>query len=860
LVRQDRLGLISRPSLPLWVLVGGLVVGIAAAWMVRLSQVSRARVRFGVAVAESRDRLDQRLRDCEDLIRGVRGLAQAQGGVDRARFKAFLESMEIESRYPGLLGVTYGVPVPPRDRDRVLKTLRSQQERPELEVYPGWGFEQDAVVLYAEPLASNLRVLGFNSGSSPNQWQSLAEARDSGQIQASPAIKVAQAPEGGPGLVLRLAIYDRSSVPPSLEARRRAFSGYVNAVFLIHELARGAFARAASDGVSLSLTDTSDASAAFLKGGRDGGGRWWHRFAPEGFSALENLAVGGRSWQLGFTADRSFYQPGEVAYPWITLVAWGLIGGLLASLLRAVGRTGQRAQELAKRMTETSRRNEARLQAITRVMPDAILVLDGEGRYREVLTQDPSRLAAPPEHLIGRTVAEVLSPELADLVMKTIGQVLEDQGVHALEYSLETQKGILRFDARVAPMESGFEDQPCVLWVARDVTERDSQQMALRQAQKLESLGVLAGGIAHDFNNLLAAIQGHLSLGRLAVEDGRDPSHNLERMEASIQRAADLARQLLAYSGHGSFQIQALDINAVVREMSGLLSVSRSKLVALEVDLQEGLPAIRADRVQLQQVVMNLVTNASEAIGERPGVVTLRTSRSRFGPWVLEQRMAGQGLEPGEFVTLQVQDNGSGMPEEVLDRIFDPFFTTKPTGRGLGLSAIRGILRAHRAGIEITSRLGEGTTITLHFPMTEETHDPGEEGAAAATPVKAFTGILLLAEDEPVIRDLSTQMAERLGFQVLGAEDGEVAWEAFQARESEITAVVLDLTMPRRGGAEVYALIRERAPRLPILLCSGYSKEAIPEALGPDEPRGFLQKPFTYAQFETALRGLLKQG
>jgi CheY-like chemotaxis protein len=373
----------------------------------------------------------------------------------------------------------------------------------------------------------------------------------------------------------------------------------------------------------------------------------------------------------------------------------------------------------------------------------------------------------------------------------------------------------------------------------------------------MESLGVLAGGIAHDFNNLLTAARGHLSLARLALAEAADPARHLDHAEASIGLAADLARQLLAYSGRPSFAMHPLDLNQLIRSMASLLGVSRSKLAHLEVDLEADLPCIQADRTQIQQVIMNLVTNASEAIGARPGRIRLRTWLNQLDPETLDQRLAGQSLRPGPFVTLAVGDDGSGMGPEVLERIFDPFFTTKATGHGLGLSAIRGILSTHHAGIEVDSAPGAGTTVTLHFPAVEA-RPADEPEADAAAPVGAFGGgTLLLAEDEQVIRDLTTEMAERLGFQVLSAEDGEAAWQLFQAHQEQIRLAVLDLTMPRRSGAELYRLIRQRHPRLPILLCSGYSREAVPEAQGPTEPRTFLQKPFTFQQLGTALRELL---
>jgi len=841
------------------ILLVGFLTTVVAALGARATQISRARARFEAANFEARGRLENRLRDCEDLLLGIRGIAQAQDGLDRTRYKTYLEAMDLGHRYPALLGASYGVPVPPAEREAVLARLRREHGRPELAIRPGWGFELDAIVLFSEPEAANLKVLGFNSGSSPEQGDSLRAARDTGQFQASPAMPLAQAPEAGPGLVLRLAVYRGGRVPSTLEARRAAFSGYVNCAFLLRELADDSLVRLARDEIRMRLTDLTDPAApnTFLEAGGDQSPRWWHQFGPGPLRRVEALEVDGRKWTMEFQSGPAFFHVGEVAFPWLIFLLGVQTTLLLAALVRSVSLMGQRARKLAEEMTAELHLSESRLRAITRVMPDAILVLDAEGRYLEILTSDDAQLAAPPSKLLGRTVDAFLEPQLVKAVHETIRRALAERQIQSLEYALDTPKGHLRFEARVAPMDVEIEGRPCVIWVARDITERHAQEEALLQTQKLESLGLLAGGIAHDFNNLLAAIQGHLNLAQLVIEEGGDPSEHFVRMNTSIRRAADLARQLLAYSGRGAFQVELVDLNILVGEMAELLAVSRSKKVELAVHLRPKLPPIQGDRVQLQQVVMNLVMNASEAFNGQTGVVELATDVEHLDDSSLGPKMLGEGLQAGDYVTLRVQDQGCGMEPEVLARIFDPFFTTKPMGRGLGLSAMRGILRAHGAGIEIHSQPGEGTRIKLYFPVSPA----GAEGAEAAEALEAggtaLSGTILLAEDETILREIVREMVERLGFSVVEASDGEEAWEHFRREPTRFRAVVLDLTMPRRGGLEVYALIRNEAPNLPVVLCSGYSHDEIPEPRDSEEPRAFLQKPFTFRQFEAALRDVL---
>ena len=824
----------------------------------RFLSTSRARIRFEEAASKSQRLLEDRLRDGEDLLRGVRGFANAHGTLDRASYRAYMNALDLKTRLPGLLGVTYGVPVPPEQRQAILQWLARQYPQDPPKIHPGWGEGTACIAVLGEPETDNTQAIGFNSLSLPEQRTSLERARDSGLLEASAPMTIAQAPGNGPGVVLRLAIYRPNAPTNTIAERREAFVGYANAVFLMRQLSAEASDRAAEDDIAFKLSDITDSatSTPFLVGGTQtqaSSGHWLGLWLPK---IRRGFQIGNRQWELRFSAGRPFFQISEIALPWTVGLGGLLVTMLLAALVQSISLMEKRARRLAGRMTEELKRSESRLRAIARIVPDLMLVLDSEGRYLEILTQDESQLAAGRNQLLGQKVDEVLPPDLANQVTAVVQKALAEHQVQSLEYSLEAMKGMLRFEARIAPMDVEIDGHPCVLWVARDVTEQRTHEELLRQTQKLESLGVLAGGIAHDFNNLLTAIRGRLGLGMQALEDGNSPLHHLERMDASIQRAADLAQQLLAYSGHGAFRVEPVDLNTLVNEMNELLGISKSKKVHLNVRLQDALPKIQGDRVQLQQVVMNLLTNASEAIGDQPGLVELRTGEIHLEMSEIEQRMPGQGLQAGRFVTLCVQDDGCGMTPEVLSRIFDPFFSTKPSGRGLGLSAMRGILQAHHAGLEIHSKPGEGTALHLFFPASDLTPQP--ETATKTTPRAIDSGgLILLAEDEPCIRETSRMMAERMGFQVIEAKDGEEAWSLFQSHRDELRLVILDLTMPRRGGAEVYQLIRKQSETIPILLCSGYSRDALPGKRDPLEPREFLQKPFSSQDFEAAIRDLL---
>ncbi|HZU53826.1 MAG TPA: PAS domain S-box protein [Holophagaceae bacterium] len=399
--------------------------------------------------------------------------------------------------------------------------------------------------------------------------------------------------------------------------------------------------------------------------------------------------------------------------------------------------------------------------------------------------------------------------------------------------------------------------QNIMVAMARDISERLATERALQQSQKLESLGILAGGIAHDFNNLLTAMMGNLSLAQLKSHASSPSWPYLDALEKTLQKAADLTRQMLAYSGKGRFVTKVVDLNEAVEEMTHLLSVSISKNISLRFDLGKGLPPLEADPVQLQQVVMNLVTNASDAIGDKEGAIRIATSLVELEPGRIAQDFPSQAVEPGPHLILEVTDTGCGMDGVTLQRIFEPFFTTKVKGRGLGLSAMLGILRGHRAGIRITSTPGQGTAFRIYFPA--KTGAVAEEPALAPSLDLQPSGAALVVDDEPGIRESAVELLRILGFStVFEASDGAEALEIFKARSREISLVFMDLTMPRMNGREAFRALRAIDPAIPVILSSGFDEEA--GLAGDERPSAFLQKPYRFAQLRSTVMQALHKG
>ncbi len=387
--------------------------------------------------------------------------------------------------------------------------------------------------------------------------------------------------------------------------------------------------------------------------------------------------------------------------------------------------------------------------------------------------------------------------------------------------------------------------------------ERLRVEKKLQEAQKLESLGVLAGGIAHDFNNLLTGVLGTASLARMEVSATSPMLPYLDDIEEAATRAADLCKQMLAYAGKGRFVIQDLDLSALVAETAHLLQSSVGKGVALEMDLAAGLPAVSGDATQLRQIVMNLVFNGAEAIGQRSGVVKVSTGLMHADRAWLDDSPVAAELPEGDYLRLEVSDTGSGMTAETLARIFDPFFTTKFTGRGLGLAALLGIVRGHGGTLKVSSEPGRGTVFTILLPRA----------AGPVTPCSApepepdswrGSGTVLLVDDEPTVRATAGRMLESIGFTVVTANDGREAVERFRADAADIRVVLLDLTMPHLDGEGAFREMRLVDPDVRVLLMSGYNEqEAMSRFIGKGLA-GFLQKPFKVGSLRARLREILQ--
>jgi PAS domain S-box-containing protein len=539
-------------------------------------------------------------------------------------------------------------------------------------------------------------------------------------------------------------------------------------------------------------------------------------------------------------------------------------------LLQTVGANINSVIERARLYT-TVRESEQKYRSVMDTIQEVVFQTDAAGIW--------TFLNPAWTEITGFSVAETLGrpwaafvhtddhPQAYVLLSQLLGRARTE--AHG-EIRLSTRAGAIRWIEFFARITFGHDDQ--VLGISGmliDITGRkaaDAERKALEhkllETQKLESLGVLAGGIAHDFNNLLMAILGNAELAMLDLPL-QSPAHTwLARIELAARRAAELTSQMLAYAGKGRMVIEQFGLNVLVEEITALLDVSIPKTTTLRYLLAAQLPLIAGDATQIRQVIMNLVINAAEAVGAAPSTIAIATGVRHVDRRYFASTRLAPDLPAGEYVFLEVVDNGSGMSAETLAKIFDPFFTTKFTGRGLGLAAVLGIVRGHGGALKVTSALGQGTTFTILFPAVLADHaaaEPQERVDISASPPAAPADVpallLLVIDDEESVRSVAARILERFGFSVITAADGRAGVDLFRDHADTIAVVLLDLTMPQLDGEQTLRAIRAIRPDARVVIMSGYDPQSLTERFAGLGPAGFLQKPF----HPTALQKTINQ-
>ena len=503
-----------------------------------------------------------------------------------------------------------------------------------------------------------------------------------------------------------------------------------------------------------------------------------------------------------------------------------------------------------QRAVDALRASEERHRSVVEHLREVVFQTDLDDRWTFLNPSWESITGHPVAQTLGRPFLDFVEPEDHPAVLEARARLLSGEVTEArLQLRCLTRAGTHRWVEACCSLARGPGGAPRGrAGTLTDVTEQRALARALEEAearlwetQRQESLVAMAGGIAHDFNNLLMGVLGNagVALSSLGAESPVRPA--LEDVVLAARRAADLTRQLVAYTGRSSLSRQALDLSALVQESARLLATVISRRATLTLDCPAGLPPVQGDATQLRQVAMNLLTNASDALGDHTGTIVLRTEHLEVGAALLARAVPGHGLRAGPCVSLTVRDSGAGMAEATRRRIFDPFFTTKFPGRGLGLAAVLGIVRAHQGAILVDSVPGEGTVLQVLLPEAQGPVVSAASPAPEQAPPATRTRTVLVVDDEPMVRNASGRILLHAGYQVLYAEHGRRALELLQQQAGAVDAVLLDLTMPELSGEDTLVRIQARWPGLPVVLSSGYP----PEGERPPGAVAFVQKPYS---------------
>jgi len=502
------------------------------------------------------------------------------------------------------------------------------------------------------------------------------------------------------------------------------------------------------------------------------------------------------------------------------------------------------------------------IQAIVKYAADGIITMTQEGLIDSVNPALCDIFAYDEHELLGQPMTMLMPESYRDGLTQDLSGYLtrpDADPVHLLSTELEG----LRKSGDVFPLALNLNEmhvggEVYFLGSIRDIGIEQIKREKLEHTQRLESLGVLAGGIAHDFNNLLTAILGNAALARSRMDRNSPAIEMLANIEKSSERAAALCKQMLAYSGKGKFIVESLNLTDMIEEMVNLLEVSIQKNVIMRLDLSEQLLPIEADVAQMQQVIMNLVINASEAIENKSGIITIHTGVVAIDEAYIQTIYMDENLSAGRYVVVEISDTGCGMDKDTQKRMFDPFFTTKFTGRGLGMSAILGIVRGHKGAIKVYSELGKGTTFKVLFPCSDCIAVEQKEISEIAVRPQGW-GMVLIVDDEETIREIASVILEDVGFSVLTAQDGEDGVAMFRQHQSEIRAVLLDMTMPRLNGAEAFREIRMIDPNVKVVLSSGYNEQDATNRFAGKGLAGFIQKPYSPEALQTMMLDILSE-
>jgi len=832
----------------------------------------------------------------EDALFGLTALFMLGADISPAEFNR--SARRLEEHTPGALAIEW-VPFVPAAERAGLEAALADHYRP----HPFEFIERDAAgnsrragdrpaylpICYIYPRTGNERAFGYDLLTGPTR-SSLDQARANGKLTLTGQVHLVQEPADRLGIIMAMPAFR-----PGTDGSPPVFAGFVQMVFRTHDLLERTRTIHPDTMLDMFFLDASETDPALrLLYYRPAVDQAQPLSVPteaefrQGVSREQTIPIGRRDWRVLYRPRAGWFEEQNTTLPWvrtggvimITLLLTGLVHTLgrrteniereVAARTDELRRTQQLLREDIRRRTETERAlkaSERRMQDILDHSPNSIFVKDLEGKYVLVNRQYERMWGRTGEEIRGRNDAGLFPPEVAAAHRTTDQQALDAGDVIKFEVTVDLPTGTPATTHLVHkfPLRDAEGRIYGLCGISTDITDRkqaEADKLAfernLLQTQKLESLGVLAGGIAHDFNNILTSVLGNASLARQVLAPDEASQKYLHQIENAARRAAALCAHMLTYAGKGKLAANRTDLNRLVQDTCSLLKVSIDKNCSLHLVPASDLPPVLADATQLRQIVMNLIINGAEAIDPRAGgLITVTTFTVQAEAALFHTAIHQPKLPPGPYVGLEVRDNGAGMAPETIARIFEPFFTTKFSGRGLGLSAVLGIIQGHQAALFVTSQPGQGSTFRLLLPAAEgEAVSSQPPFPDPDNPVR-LQGTVLVIDDEEAICVLATAVMECHGAQALSATSGTEALELLRTQGEKISLILLDMTMPGLTGEDTLRQLRQLGFPQPVILMSGYSEKENMQRSANLGVAGFVQKPFEVKSLLAKIRPFL---
>lgn len=857
--------------------VGAIMLAFTVGLCVHERDNEQARLRavFDANARQAAGRIEQRIANYEQMLRGVQGLLSADVGIDRHGFEAYVDTVMAGPDAAGLQSVAFSMLVGPQELADFVGHQR-MTGRSDFTVRPDGARDLYApIILVAPDSVANHAIIGFDSLSDATRRAAMLQARDSGNATLTGLVQL-RADAGAelkPGCLIYLPVYRKGAAVNSVAERRASAIGWVRAAFRVGDLMSTLYGEQ-SPGLVVRVHDGADTGAASLMyrsdSAGDGAPASDEQIAHARFKAQEYVTLAGHTWTVQLSSLPEFERVHERNASSVILVAGALLSLLLAVITHQLVTGRTRAYAAAHRMTRELRASEERYRRIVETASEGIWLLDEFNHLAFVNPRIAQWLGYGEDAMRGRPLDDFMEADEAERCRAALAAQIADDG-GPVELRLRRADGSpMWVSLSTRPIRDDGGKPTGALGMLTDINERRQAEerraaleTQLRDAQKMEAIGTLAGGIAHDFNNILAAIIGNVAAARQDAALGLSCDPSLLQIERAAVRARSLVQQILTFS---RMQVQELHTQALQPVIDETLDMLRAQ-VPSQVELRVALPPepvhVRADATQIQQIVMNLCTNAWHALpGGRGRIEVGLAAETRIEPSQADAATSWpESLRQGRRAHLWIADNGCGMDDATKARMFEPFFTTKEVGRGtgLGLAVVHGIVSVHGGAIHVDSSPGVGSRFDLWFPLQDAPDDVVDSQLGGLVAPPGTGQHVLCVDDDPAMVLMVDGLLSRSGYKVTAYEDPAAALARVRSDPGAFDVLVTDYNMPEMNGMELATEVARAAPELPIIITSGFISDDMRQRATDLHVGALLQKEYTLERLAGLVHAVLEQ-